>query len=228
MPRLDAESGSSSESDSDYESASGSPALDDAPAPSRKEQRAQDLRSVRSTYGDASARGSALRRAGPQTGYAGVPTTSAQMFDDASEEEDDDSESADGDEESDSENGQGLDSVSEGERASGSAEDGDSMSDGEEEGVSAGSGDDGDGGEDDAGDRGLGASLAAQQADEIKLAMTLASQREQDARKGRSVQKQRAAYELALDLRIRSQKVTAPLQGVDVCVLPGYVRGRSC
>lgn len=219
MPRLDAESDPSSGSESEYESAQPSSGEQPNEGLSRKEQRTQDLHSVRSTYGDASARQpSALRRSANahSSNYAGVPTTSDQLWGDHSSDEDGDSDSESN--EDDAQN----DSESDDEDKGGDSQDDDDedadMNDAQSEDEDkAGSSDDQDEQEGEtAGTANGEATLAAQQADEDKLAKSIAAQREQDAERGKSVVKQRAAYEMTLDLRIRAQKVSVPVQSIDV------------
>lgn len=220
MPRLDAESDLSSGSESEFESAQPSPGEQPNEGLSRKEQRAQDLHSVRSTYGDASARKpSALRRSANahSSHYSGVPTTSDQLWGDySSSDEDGESESklkvddAQTDLESDEEEQAGDSQDDDDEYA-------DTMEDHSEDEDEAESSDEQDEQEGEiAGAANGEATLAAQRADEDKLAKSIAAQRKQDAERGKSVEKQRAAYEMALDMRIRAQKVSVPLQSIDV------------
>jgi protein AATF/BFR2 len=58
--------------------------------------------------------------------------------------------------------------------------------------------------------------LSDQAADEALLLSSLSARKAQDAAKGRATRKQKQAYELALDLRIRAQKVVTGLGSVDV------------
>lgn len=246
MPRLDADSGSSSSgSDSEYDSVPQSPRQQPVDGPSRKEQRAEDLRSVRSTYGDTAKRPpSNLRRSANAhtTKYPGIPTTSDQLFGAHHSEEEEEADSAS---EGDEQAGSGSDLGSENKNQYQDLQRSDDEEDDDESGgsdqdneqdVSGGPSesddndpptpDDGEvtGHEEGAPHTGE-ATLAAQQAEEDRLAQDISNRRELDAKRGKSVQKQRAAYELALDMRIRAQKVTVPLQGIDVrCRLPPQLK----
>ena len=61
-----------------------------------------------------------------------------------------------------------------------------------------------------------GITIADQAADEQLLIQSLQERKQADAAKGRAVRKQRKAYESALDLRIRTQKLVAGLGAIDV------------
>ncbi len=142
--------------------------------------------------------------------YKGVKASRAELFDDGLGGDDDGSDefddgSEDDDQEEDDEDSQDQEDESEDEEE----EEEESQEDDDEDADDASSA---------ASERaGAGAlTLGSQAAAEASLHASMAERQAREAEKGRAVFQQREAYELALDVRIRAQKLVSALGGVDV------------